>query len=128
MPIKFTQEGDFKHIEAFLKNNSKSDLRSILDRYGQEGVRALSAATPKDTGKTAASWYYDISVTKKGVSITWRNSNIPKTIPIVLLIEYGHANQNGTYIEGHPFIGEAIKPIFDKLSRDVWKEVTGHVR
>ena len=125
MPIKFTQSGDFNRIEEFLKKASKRDLRSILDKYGQEGVKALSASTPKDTGRTAASWYYDIEVTNKGVRITWRNNNIPKTIPIVLLIEYGHANQNGTFVEGRPFIADAIKPIFDKLSKDAWKEVTG---
>jgi hypothetical protein len=125
MPIKFTQSGDFNRIEEFLKKASKRDLRSILDKYGQEGVKALSASTPKDTGRTAASWYYDIEITNKGVSLTWRNNNIPKTIPIVLLIEYGHANQNGTFVEGRPFIADAIKPIFDKLSKDAWKEVTG---
>lgn len=125
MPIKFTQEGDFKRITKFLENASKKDLRSILNSYGQQGVQALSAATPKDTGKTAASWYYTVEITKRGVSITWRNDNASNNIPIVLLIEYGHANQNGTYVEGREFIGEAIQPIFDKLSRDVWKEVTG---
>lgn len=125
MPIKFTQSGDFNRIEEFLKKASKRDLRSILDKYGTEGVKALSASTPKDTGRTAASWYYDIEITSKGASITWRNNNIPKTIPIVLLIEYGHANQNGTFVEGRPFIADAIKPIFDKLSKDAWKEVTG---
>ena len=125
MPIKFTQEGDFRHIEKFLKDSSKSDLTSILDKYGQEGVRALSAATPKDTGRTANSWYYTIEQNRAGVSITWRNNNIPKTIPIVLLIEYGHASQNGTYVQGRPFIGESIKPIFDKLSKEAWEEVAG---
>lgn len=125
MPIKFTQEGDFKHVEKFLQNASKSDLRSILRSYGQKGVDALSAATPKDTGKTADSWYYEISVTKKGVSVTWRNNNISNSIPIVLLIEFGHGTQNGSYIQGRPFIGETIQPIFDKLASDAWKEVNG---
>ena len=125
MPIKFTQSGDFSHIEKFLKKASKADLTSILNTYGQEGVRALSAATPVDTGKTAASWYYTIETNKYGCSITWHNNNIPKTIPIVLLIEYGHVNQNGTYTQGYPFIGDAVKPIFDKLAREAWEEVAG---
>lgn len=125
MPVRITQEGDFKRIEKFLKNASKKDLRSILENYGKQGVDALSAATPRDTGKTADSWYYTTEITKRGVSITWRNSNNHDGVPIVLMIEYGHGFQNGTYIEGRPFIAKSIKPTFDKLARKAWEEVCG---
>lgn len=125
MPVRITQEGDWKRIEKFLKNASKRDLHSILEVYGKQGVDALSAATPRDTGKTADSWYYTTEITKRGVSITWRNKNLNDGVPIVLLIEYGHGFQNGTYVEGKHFIGESIKPTFDKLAREAWKEVCG---
>ena len=123
--MHITCSGDLSKTMKFLNRLQHKDYLNILSKYGQRGVESLRESTPKDTGRTAASWYYDIEITNKGVSLTWRNNNIPKTIPIVLLIEYGHANQNGTFVEGRPFIADAIKPIFDKLSKDAWKEVTG---
>ena len=125
MPIRFKQEGNFNNIEKFLKTSSKRDLKKILSYYGQQGVEALSAATPKDTGKTASSWYYKIEVKRRGVSITWCNDNFANNIPVALLIQYGHGFQNGTYVEGIDYINPAIKPIFRTLARAAWKEVTG---
>ena len=47
--------GDFKESFRFLKKLAKLDFESLLKRYGDEGVKALAEATPKRTGKTAAS-------------------------------------------------------------------------
>lgn len=54
--IIFRQKGDWKKTRKFLKRCSDLDLDDVLNLYGQEGVDALAKATPKDTGKTAASW------------------------------------------------------------------------
>ena len=62
--IIFRQKGDWKKTRKFLKRCSDLDLDDVLNLYGQEGVDALAKATPKDTGKTAASWSYE--VTKAG--------------------------------------------------------------
>ena len=49
-------------------NDKFEKLREIvklgtLDKYGRQGVEALRANTPVDTGKTAASWEYKIVIT-----------------------------------------------------------------
>ena len=74
--IVFRQKGDWKKSRKFLKRCSNLSLDELLDRYGQEGVEALAKATPKDTGKTAASWGYTVTKGKERIAITWRNSNI----------------------------------------------------
>jgi hypothetical protein len=90
------------------------------------GVAALQAATPKDSADTANGWYYEI-VSKPGYfAIHWLNSNIvnPGQIPVAVLIQYGHATRNGGYVEGVDYINPALRPIFDQMAADMWKEVT----
>lgn len=123
--ITFSQKGSFKNTETFLNRVKKKNFYKSLDKYGQEGVKALSAATPVDTGKTADSWYYEIEIKMDHVSITWNNSNVNEGIPIAVLIEYGHATRNGGYVQGRDFINPTMRPIFDRIAEDVWKEVKG---
>lgn len=65
--IVFRQKGDWKKSRKFLKRCSNLSLDELLDRYGQEGVEALAKATPKDTGKTAASWSYTVTKGKESI-------------------------------------------------------------
>ncbi|MFR9256175.1 MAG: hypothetical protein ACLVJ6_12130 [Merdibacter sp.] len=58
--ITFTQRGGFYRIEKFFRKMKNRSYMDILNKYGKEGVAALSAATPVDSGKTAASWSYEI--------------------------------------------------------------------
>ena len=95
-----------------------------LNQYGRRGVDALSAATPIDSGKTASSWNYEIHRSKDLVEIVWTNSNVNDGAPIVILLQYGHATGNGGYVQGYDFINPAIRPIFDEIEKDLWKEVT----
>ena len=82
-------------------------------------------ATPVDTGKTAASWRYQITNNKNELKIEWLNDSTTKDgIPIVVLIQYGHGTGNGGYVVGRDFINPAIQPIFDKIADALWKEVT----
>lgn len=122
--IKFVHKGDFKNTEAFLNRNKELDINAILNAYGQKGVEALSQNTPTDSGKTAESWSYEITKTRKGYSIYWRNSNVNQGIPIAILIQYGHGTGTGGYVEGRDFINPAIQPVFDEIADAVWKEVT----
>lgn len=122
--IKFVHKGDFKKTEEFLKRNKDLDIRTILNTYGQKGVEALSENTPKDSGKTAESWSYEIVKTRKGWSIYWRNANVNQGIPIAILIQYGHGTGTGGYVQGRDFINPAIRPVFDEIADEVWKEVT----
>lgn len=121
--IVFTHKGDFKKTTKFLKRNQKLTLPD-LSRFGQEGVDALSAATPVDTGKTADSWYYRIVETNGRISIQWLNSNVVDKVPIAIILQYGHGTGTGGYVQGRDYINPAIKPIFDKIAENAWKEVT----
>lgn len=124
--IKFTSSGDFKKSLKFLdKLTNNKYLENKLDAYGREGVRLLTAATPVDTGTTAASWDYRTTVRKGFVSITWTNSNVTNNgIPIAVLIQYGHATKNGGYVQGRDFVNPTMQPFFDKIAEEIWKEVT----
>lgn len=122
--IKITTSGSFKNTEkflGFLKN--KSEYRN-LRMYADRGLEALRNATPVDTGKTAASWYYEITESNGRISVSYKNSNMIGNTPIVILIQYGHATRNGSYVQGRDFINPAIKPIFDEIAENIWKEVT----
>ncbi len=127
-------KGDFNKTETWLRKLLKLDVQNVLDKYGKVGVEALSRATPRRTGRTAESWSYSTEVTRgangkvASASITWFNSNTTasnstKNIPIVILIEYGHGTRRGKYVSPHPFVSDALKPVFDDIYMALWKEV-----
>ena len=119
-----SSKGDFKNLEKLLKKSLGRDYRSVLDKYGQQGVQALSAATPVDSGKTASSWSYNIVERNDSLSVEWYNTNINKGVNIAIILQYGHATRNGGYVAGRDYINPALQPIFDKLADAAWKEVT----
>ena len=95
-----------------------------MERCGREGVAALASATPVDTGATAGSWSYEIVQNEQQSSVIFTNNNLTKTgIPIAILLQYGHGNGNGGYIQGRDYINPAVQPIFDKIVEEAWKEV-----
>lgn len=118
--------GNYNKTEKFLKESKDiNELRQIMEKYGREGVAALSAATPIDTGETASSWTFEVVQDGDGISLVFNNSNTTVTgIPIVVLLQYGHGNGRGGYVQGRDFINPAIQPIFDKLAEEAWREVT----
>lgn len=124
MTIKFNHRGNFNNTERFFKRARKMDFFRNLEKYAREGVAALSSATPVDSGLTAASWDYEIVKKKGSISIYWTNSNINAGVPIAVILQYGHGTNNGGYVQGRDYINPAIRPIFDKIADNAWKEVT----
>jgi hypothetical protein len=124
MPIEITQKGSFKNTERYLEHLSKDDLYATLSKYGSLGVSALSNATPVRSGLTAESWYYEIVQRRGYYSIRWHNRNVNEGRPIAILIQYGHGTGTGGYVQGRDYIMPAIRPIFDRIAADAWKEVT----
>lgn len=123
--ISFRQKGDFKKITGFLERAKESVNLGLLDKFGKEGVAALSSATPVDSGETARKWSYEIKQGKGYVTITFNNSNIQNGVPVAIILQYGHATRNGGWVEGRDYINPAIQPIFDKIAESAWKEVIG---
>jgi hypothetical protein len=124
--VSFRQKGgDFPKLTRYLEKVKSSANLKNLDKYGAEGVKALSSATPVDTGLTAKSWYYKIENNRGGVvTISFCNSNIQNGIPIAIILHYGHGTRNGGWVEGRDYINPALQPVFDKLANDAWREVT----
>ena len=118
------QSGDFKKSLTFLTHLRTRNIRPILEKYGQKGVEALAEATPKATGKTAASWSYEIKMEKTGAVLSWKNANIVDGVPIAVILQYGHGTRNGGYVQGVDYINPAMKPVFDAIRDELWKEVT----
>ena len=122
--IEFKQKGDFAKLNRYLERMREVAKIGDLDKYGKEGVAALSAATPIYTGKTANSWSYKINRQNGSVSIDFYNSNFSNGVPIAIILQYGHATNNGGWVQGRDYINPAIQPIFDKIAKNAWKEVT----
>lgn len=125
MPITFKQKGNFSKTEKFFEKCKNLFKIGMLDKYGREGVAALSMNTPVKTGKTASSWRYEVVNTPGKLSINWLNDNVSKDgTPIAVYIQYGHGTRQGGWVKGEDFITPAIKPVFDKMVDELWKEVT----
>ena len=45
-------------------------------------------------------------------------------IPIAIIIQYGHGTGTGGYVKGRDYINPALRPIFDELAKNAWREVT----
>lgn len=122
--IVIKHKGNFNKTERFLNRISKVDFLRILEKYGREGVNALAAATPVDSGLTANSWYYEIKTSRNSYTISWGNSNVVNGVPIAIVLQYGHATKNGGFVRGRDYINPAIQPIFDKIAEEAWREVS----
>ena len=122
--ISFRQKGDFSNVTKFLEKCKNSAKSGDLDKFGREGVAALSSATPIESGLTASSWRYEVTRTKGSATISFHNSNIQNGVPIAIILQYGHGTRNGGWVEGRDYINPAIQPIFFFISEEAWKEVT----
>lgn len=116
---------NFKNMENFLKRAQRSDVFAALGKWGQVGVNALAAATPKDSGETAAGWIYEIKQSRGSYEIVWRNTHVVDGQVIALLLQYGHGTGTGGYVPGRDYINPQMKPIFEKILAECRKVVSG---
>lgn len=122
--ISFRQKGGFTKTARYMQKLRDAVRLGILDKYGREGVAALASATPLDSGETANSWSYEIVQQRGSVRITFNNSHINKGVPIAIILQYGHGTGTGGWVQGRDYINPAIQPVFDKIERSLWEEVT----
>lgn len=130
MAITFKSKGDFSKLTSWLERAKESVNLGKLNKFGEAGVAALAEATPKDSGLTAESWYYEITNENGRAIISFNNSNlvgIPGRyeVPLAIILQYGHATKNGHWVEGIDYVNPAIRPIFEAIADNAWKEVIG---
>ena len=122
--IKVTDSVSFDKTEHFLMSNQHIDIDKYLKIFGEKGVGALAAATPKDTGLTAESWGYEITKGPLSTTITWTNSNVVDGwFNVALMIQYGHGTRHGVYVEGIDYINPALETVYTDLIQAIWEEV-----
>lgn len=148
MGVSIKSKGRYDKATKYLadiRNPFKKILlrKWLLDKYGEEGVRALKESTPVDSGLTRDSWFYRIveNEADNRLSIEFCNSNISTanyerknkngttgistySVQVAILLQYGHATKNGGWVEGRDYINPAVQPIFDKIAKDAWEEVS----
>lgn len=122
--ITFRSKGDYSKATRYFERVKEALKLSMLDKYGKQGVAALSSATPVESGKTASSWDYEIVRGNGSAKIVFTNSNINKGVPIAIILQYGHGTGTGGWVEGRDYINPAIQPVFDKIVDEAWREVT----
>ena len=122
--ISFHATGSLSKTERFLAKLSRGSFYNAIEAQARAGVKALAAATPIDSGETANSWGYEVDYATDGVTITWTNSHQNDGTSIAIILQYGHGTGTGGYVQGRDYINPAIKPTFDNISKQVWKEVT----
>lgn len=122
--ISITNTGDFKQTEQFLRNAMKPNILDVLKSAGEEGVAALSSATPHDTGLAAGSWGYDVSAKNGKYSVYWTNTDVEHEFPVSIMLQYGYGTGTGGYVQGRDYINPAMRPIFDRIAEKVWRAVT----
>ena len=123
MGITLSSSGKFRRSRKWLERILKMDIRHVLNKYGERGVEKLRELTPRDTGETARSWYYEVHVHGDTASVSWWNDHVNEGVPIALLIEYGHVTGWGGYVPPHPYISEALGPVIEALENEIWEEV-----
>jgi hypothetical protein len=115
--------GSFDNTKRFLEAIVHGDIYSTLGKFGSEGVQALTAATPIDTGEASQSWYYEIEKINGNWSISWFNRDVEGGAVVVLLIQYGHGTGTGGFVQGRDFINPAMQSIFDRIAAEAWEAV-----
>lgn len=122
--ISISHKGDWKKTSVFLQHAASRHNLKVLEKYGERGVQALAEATPKDTGKTASMWRYEIQNTQNGFALNFVNDNVSQGwCNIAIILQYGHGTRNGGWVEGRDYINPAIRPVFDEIANKLWEEV-----
>lgn len=122
--ISLTTSGSFDQTKKHLQKLARGDFYRGLDKYARDGVAALAAASPVDSGLSAESWDYKIEVSRGGCTITWTNNDVENGFPVAIMLQYGYSTGTGGYVQGRDYINPAMRPVFDRIEEAVRKAVT----
>lgn len=118
-----SKDGWSKTISHFEKI-ARGDIFKNLSPYGDRGVDALSLASPVDTGLLSQSWGYSIYKGRGIYAIDWWNDDIEGGMHIAIVVQYGHGARDGSRVVGRDYINPAMRPVFDDIADDIWRQVT----
>ena len=125
LSISASSSGSWDSTESWLRRMAQGpSLFSQLERFGQAGVSALQAATPRESGETANAWFYEVIQDGKSWSLVWGNNHVDNGRQIAVLLQYGHGTGTGGYVAPQDYINPALAPIFDHMAAEGWKVVT----
>ena len=123
--VSFSLGGSTKRTQSFLSGLGAGDPYAGLEGLAQRGVMALQAATPVESGATAAAWSYEIERSGSSTRISWINTNTVDGVNIAVILQYGHGTGTGGYVAGRDYINSAIQPVMDQIADEVWRKVVG---
>lgn len=121
--VSFSSTGNFNRMEKFLKAMAEEREFAKIEAFAARGAEALAAATPVDTGTTAASWTYEIERSGGSVTIHWINTNEVNGFNVAVGLQYGHGTGTGGYVPAIDYINPAMQPILQEAADAVWGEV-----
>jgi hypothetical protein len=113
----------FSKTQAYLQGLANKNFRNVLRSVGQYGVDRLSEMTPIDTGETASSWSYDITIRRGRAFIVWTNSVMAGSTPLVILLRYGYGTGTGGYVRARNFITPAMEEVLAEIQDKIAAEV-----
>ena len=121
--IIFSTSGDFTKTTNYLQEMKHKKFLNAVITQAQNGVNALEQYTPKDTGRTASSWYSEIEESPDKLIVYWKNSNVQDGFPVAIGLQFGHGTGTGGYVQGQDYINPALRPVFDDIERAIREEV-----
>ena len=122
--ISATDSGSFTKTMKFLELMQSNRIFNVLEHYGREGVDILRRATPRETGETGESWEYKVVHQNGRHILSWGNTHVEDGVNIAVIIQYGHGTGTGGYVEGIDYINPALRPLFQRILDDIWRQVT----
>lgn len=124
MRISFESKGNFDNTMDWLKRATSSNPSNILNSIASDGTNRLASSTPRSTGETASGWKSKITTSGDITEVVWFNTAHPNAgVSIAKLIELGHGTRTGGYVPPHPYIKQAMRPVWDTVSDKVVKEM-----
>lgn len=111
--IKITQKGNFSKTKKNLKCVGDILTDKFLDKVCKETIEELERNSPYES--IANSWYYKISRNKEVIVLSFNNTKTNKDVNIAVLVNIGHVNVDGHWIEGKHYIEEPIENAYNKI-------------
>ena len=121
--LSYEEDARQRGVHDARHDSGHTHQRKVLLGHVDADLLQIPQAGKEETGETANSWYYKIEHNDGLDSIIWCNSHVEKGCNIAVILQYGHATRNGGYVEGHDYINPALRPIFEDIAREAWKEV-----